>query len=144
MRFVAIILLISFAMAWHMSDADSPLVELVPLRVWRGQQAEIQVLSMQPQHGFITDSATWRTLWQAWQGVSMPCPDVDFANALLLVATAPGPNSVRLRAYLHNNGDVRTRMSSTRKAGPGFGFTMMEVAREGVRSVSGQAIETTP
>lgn len=108
-----------------------------------GTVPEGALRDLAPPGGVITDEETFRALYRAWfqQPQVSPTPSIDFETELVLIGTVPGPNRVILRPELRSDGDVRFVVGGTKKGGPGFGFLLMVVAREGVKSINGRPLE---
>ena len=103
---------------------------------WTGKVRDDELKKLAPESGFISDAAVWQKLWAAWRpGEALP--PIDFKQALILVATVEGPNQIMMRPSLEANGDVRFVVAGTRMAGPGFGYKLIQVQRDGVLSVNG-------
>ena len=114
---------------------------LRPSAQWMGRHADVELRKAAPQAGFIRDSASWKTLWQAWRP-GEDVPEVDFTKDLVLVETADGPNRVIIIPRLDQNGHIRYVNQGTRAAGGGFGYAMLQVPREGIITVNGVSVET--
>jgi hypothetical protein len=56
------------------------------------------------------------------------------------VGTVSGPNRVLLAPRLAEDGDLRFLVAGTKMAGPGFGYALVKVSREGVKTVNGKPI----
>jgi hypothetical protein len=103
-----------------------------------GKIKDAALEKLAPKTGYIADEATWKKLWAGWRpGEEMP--EIDFAKELLLVGTVPGPNSVFMKPTLEE-GDVKFIVGGTKIGGPGFGYRILKVNRDGVKSVNGNAV----
>lgn len=92
-----------------------------------------------PADGFVDTPDALAKLLNAWSpGASM---DVDFRKNIVLVATADGPNLVRVSGKLDEQGDLKVLGMSTLMAGPGFGWAIKPHPREGVKNVNGKALK---
>ncbi len=88
----------------------------------------------------ITDSATLAKLWTAWGNLDHVSPH-DFQKELVLVVFADGPNSPIIQKVMRDEkGNVEVQAIQTERGGPGFGYALLTVDREGILSVHGQAI----
>lgn len=109
------------------------------LTAWSGKVREDRLRTTIPKRPFIADKATWSQIWSHWQpGVALP--QVDFEQELVLVGTVPGPNRVMMQPSLEGDGNVRFIVAGTRMGGPGFGYRLIKVRRDKVRSVNGISI----
>jgi|GEM_PF-968290 len=95
-----------------------------------------------PERGVIADANTLRELLTAW-GHKDADWTTDFSNNIVLVATADGPNRVRVTAKLID-GDLKVLGMATRMAGPGFGWAMLVHSRQGVKTVDGKPLPAPP
>lgn len=105
-----------------------------------GKIKEESLRKLAPQTGFIADQAAWDKLWTLWRIDDKPAPPVDFTKELVLVGTVPGPNHVMMRPSLEM-GDVKFIVGGTKIGGPGFGYRILKINREGVTSVNGNALD---
>lgn len=120
--------------------------EIKVLESWQGKSENDELQKAAPAGMFIADEGAWKELWQTWRGTEA-LPKVDFTKELMLVATASGPNTVGVSAKIDEKGNVSVVGFSTMMAGPGFGYAMIKVSREGIKSVEGKAVgeaATTP
>lgn len=112
---------------------------------WRGTLTNGSLRKLAPAEGFILEEETWTKLWKAWRGREAT-PKIDFEKQMILVFTAEGPNNVGCEPTLDAEGNVQAMAMSTLIGGPGFGYLMMCIPREGVRSINGTPLpgETPP
>ena len=82
-----------------------PEVELEELALWRGHVEAIEARDLEPDAGFVNTSADWSQLWSEWHGGTVP--PVDFAREVVVVMTALGPNEIRPRFRLTQDGDLQ-------------------------------------
>lgn len=139
MRFFPItIVILSVAFATAPAFADP----METSTTWSGKVKEDRLRTTIPKRPFIADQATWSQIWSQWQpGVALP--KVDFEQELVLVGTVPGPNRVMMKPSLDDAGNVRFIVAGTRMGGPGFGYQLIKVQRDKVRSVNGIPINET-
>ncbi|MCP5149174.1 MAG: hypothetical protein H6982_00370 [Chromatiales bacterium] len=107
------------------------------LRSWTGVVVDDAALSAVPDGWRVDDAATWDALWRTWAGGGEPPPAVDFARYTVLVAVALGPNAVSIQPLRDGNGTVDLGIAATKIGGPGFGYLLAEVEREGIERVVG-------
>ena len=117
--------------------AAAPVVE--PTGMWSGKIKDESLRKLAPQSGFISDAETWKKLWTAWRS-SEELPKVDFAKELMLVGTVPGPNLVSMRPTIDDSGNVKFIVAGTEIAGPGFGYKLVKIGRDDVKTVNGKAV----
>lgn len=112
---------------------------VVPNETWEGIVADVELKAAGPESGFIGDEPSWKTLWTRWCP-NEALPAVDFDRSLVLVGTTPGPNRVLLSPTIDARGNLRVAIAGTERGGPGFGYTLALVDREGVVSVDGNQV----
>ena len=117
-------------------DSDRAGSRLEPLQSWQGIFRSNEALDARPESPIVTDPETWATLWPAWRG-DETLPKLDFRRVVVLVGTVPGPNRARLEATWSDQSSLRTRVWGTRKGGPGFGYVLAVIPRDGLGSVDG-------
>jgi hypothetical protein len=115
----------------------APLVE--PGGTWAGQLKDEALRKLAPAAGFIADADAWKKLWTAWRP-DEELPEVDFARDLILVGTVPGPNLVMMRPTIDEHGDVKYVVGGAKIGGPGFGYKLIQISREGVKRVNGRPL----
>ncbi|PQO25097.1 hypothetical protein C5Y96_26715 [Blastopirellula marina] len=106
----------------------------------KGKVPDAALLKLAPKSGFITDTKTFAKLWKAWRP-DQAVPEIDFTKDMVIVGTADGPNLVMFEPKLQGDGDLKFVVASTRMFGPGFGYRLVKIARQGVKSVNGKSIE---
>ncbi len=95
-----------------------------------------------PANGVIAAPEAWKKLWTAWRGGDPPA--VDFATDLIVVATASGPNTVRIGVRLDDQGNATVLAMSTRMAGPGFGYALAQIKRARIKTIDGAPLPAPP
>jgi len=109
------------------------------LDMWSGQVNDIALRKLAPSTGFITDPTHWQKLCKTWQP-DVKVPGVDFGKQLVLVGTVPGPNRVIMRPAVDEKGNVTFLVAGTKRGGPGFGYKLILISRQGVKTIKGQSI----
>jgi hypothetical protein len=109
------------------------------LNTWSGKLADAALRKSEPADHFLLDQEQWAKLWKAWRGQEN-VPAVDFQKQMILVFTADGPNSVGCAPTLDGQGNIEAQAMSTLIGGPGFGYLVLCVPSEGVKSVNGQPL----
>jgi hypothetical protein len=108
--------------------------------MWSGKIKDESLRKLAPQSRFIADVETWKALWSAWRP-GEELPKVDFVKELILVGTVPGPNLVIMRPTIDDSEDVKFIVGGTKIGGPGFGYKLIKMSRDGVKTVNGRPIE---
>ena len=119
-------------------DADER-HELKAAKTWAGVLPDETLRKAAPAGGVIQTQAALEELWTAWRA-GEETPKIDFKKHIVLVGTADGPN--RMFAGLTNDlaGNLKVMHGSTRMAGPGFGYVISLVPREGVTTINGKPL----
>jgi hypothetical protein len=106
---------------------------------WDGVVKDRSLQDAAPANGILAASASWKSLWEAWRP-NQDVPQVEFDKEIVLVGVVFGPNRVLLRPMLAEGGDLRFVVGGTKMAGPGFGYALAKISREGVKMVNGKPI----
>jgi hypothetical protein len=109
---------------------------------WTGKIAQPELRKVAPKSGYIKDAGTFQKIWTAWRPDEQ-IPKIDFEEKLVVFGTVNGPNLVIVKPSLNDKGDLKFVVGGTRIGGPGFGYKLMVVDREGVKSVNGKAVDAT-
>jgi hypothetical protein len=112
-------------------------------KAWTGRLVEREkepLRKLAPTIGYISGPKTFTMLWKAWR-TEEKVPEVDFSKKLILVGTAGGPNDVKLSAVVDGQGNLTIRSLATLVGGPGFGYALAQVDRDGVKSVQGKPLQ---
>jgi hypothetical protein len=113
---------------------------LEPLAQWAAVHSNGEARHAAPANEAITDCQAMTRLWRAWRSEDN-LPVVDFDKEILLVLVGQGPNIPGVIDLRVVAGNVTGRRYQTLIGGPGFGYRIIKVKREGIRSVFGQPIE---
>ena len=113
--------------------------EVESTATWSGKVQDATLRKVAPAAGFIGDAETWQRLWTTWRP-GEDVPEVDFAAELVLVGTVSGPNLVMMRPTVGDQADVSFVVGGTRMAGPGFGYKLIKISRQGVKTVNGKPV----
>ncbi len=124
--------------AWVVAEMS----EVKAIETWSGklQDASLQK-KFAPDSGLVADATTWEKLWNAWRP-GEDLPKIDFTQNLVLVGTAPGPNQANMRPRIDDERNVKFVVFSTKIGGPGFGYTLMQIERHGVKTVNEKKVPT--
>ena len=106
---------------------------------WYGVVEDPSLQEAAPANGVVADPESWKSLWETWRP-DQELPQVDFDKEIVVVGVVPGPNRVLLRPVLAEAGDLRFVVAGTKMAGPGFGYALVKVSRDGVKTVNGKPI----
>jgi hypothetical protein len=110
-----------------------------PSATWDAMLGDVALKELAPKSGFLADEQAFAELWKAWRpGEDVPA--VDFSKDLILVALANGPNRARTRPTLDEAGDLKFTVMQTKRGGRGFGYALLMVSREGIKTVKGEPI----
>jgi len=136
------VLVLALAVAVPAVRADDKPTKPVPvIQQWSGIIRDEEGLKQQaPAAGHLTDAASFEKLWKLWRPKEA-LPKVDFTKEIVLVATAGGPNRVALSATLDAKGDLRVRSRATLIGGPGFGYAIATISRQGIKSINGKPLK---
>lgn len=122
--------------------ATLPLMaESMPLKAihtWTGSIEDSKLAREMPEGGVITNAKDFGKLLQAWN-VLEKVPEVDFARAIVLVATTSG-SRLTLNAILDDQGDLKALAVATRDLRPGFRYAILVVSKDKVRTVNGKEL----
>ncbi|WDI41305.1 hypothetical protein [Bremerella sp. P1] len=110
-----------------------------PTELAKGKIPDDSLQKLAPKSGVVTDAKTFAKLWNAWRP-GEAVPEIDFSKDLVIIGMADGPNLVMFEPKLKDDGDLKYLVASTRMAGPGFGYRMVKMSREGVKTVNGKSI----
>lgn len=113
--------------------------KVVPLVEWNDTLVDPSLRASAPQSNVIADAEAWQSLWKAWRG-SEEVPRVDFDQAVVLVYTAHGPNLPLARLYQLRPGQLLVEHGQTLRGGPGFGYRMLLMRRDDVKTIDGQPL----
>lgn len=110
-------------------------------QTWSGKVADNDAAKFAPKSGYLTDQKSFEALWDAWK-LKDKAPMIDFDKQIVLVTLARGgPNVPRTSFTLDDNGNLKVQAISTLIGGPGFGYSIDVLNREGIKTIEGKAIE---
>lgn len=113
-------------------------VEIKPTQLWGDRLQDESLRKFAPANEVVDDPEAFAKIWNAWRPAE-DVPEIDFTRSLVLVATADGPN--RMFANIRNaDGNVTAVYGSTKIGGPGFGYLIAVVPREGIESINGRPL----
>ena len=111
-----------------------------PIAQWEGQIAENDGKKFAPTGGVIFDQDSFEKLWKAWRPKEA-LPEVDFSKDLIVVGVVNGPNTVLMRPVLGESGNLQFNVGGPKRGGPGFGYLMMKLKRQGIKTVNGNIFQ---
>jgi hypothetical protein len=113
--------------------------EPTPMQVSQQWSGTSRVSEGKPDAGVVVDQDAWA---KVWQGIfpNKQVPTIDFSKQLVIVATSSGPNRLIGRLTIDEQGNVTGRFGATRMGGPGFGYAMFLVDRDGIKTYNGKPI----
>jgi hypothetical protein len=109
--------------------------EIKPIQKWDGRLKDPELIRFAPDNRLITELEQWKKIWQAWRP-HKKLPDISFRKDIVLVATVDGPNRIMLGILKIENGELNYVVGSTRMAGPGFGYLLVQVPRAEIETVN--------
>ena len=110
--------------------------EIVPVQKYSGIVRQTELKKLAPESNMIASSQQLKILWSAWN-IQEKLPNVDFTTMVALVATVDGPNRTISGPLRLQNGKLDYKVLSTKRGGPGFGFMIMLIERDGIQQVNG-------
>jgi hypothetical protein len=128
--------------------ADEPSKDVPVLRTWdglvldeslKGVAASLRADGSSPASGYIANEKEFLQLWKAWRP-DEKAPKVDFGKEIVLVGVSPGPNRVTLLPKLDEKGDLHISLRTALVEGKGFGYGIVTVKREGIKTIKGKPV----
>ena len=116
---------------------------LEPAKVWGGVFRDDALREFGTDSGIVTDPGVFEAIWEAWRP-GEDRPEIDFSKFFVLVATIDGPNRMFMRLSRDDQGNVAPEFGGTKIGGPGFGYLIAVVPREGVNAVGGAPLPEPP
>ncbi len=113
--------------------------DVLPLNKYSGVIRQDALKQLAPESGVVINQTKLSELWKAWS-IEGAMPDIDFQTQMVLVDLVPGPNRSFSGPLMLDNGNLTYRVASTKMGGPGFGYLMMVVPREGIVTVNDKPI----
>lgn len=131
------------ALGWSLAAAGAGAKEVKVRRSWDGVVKDEKLRKEAPPNGVVTDRKAWAKLWKAWRG-GEKVPEVDFDKELALILTCDGPNKIDPPVLLLDGkrGLKVQPPVATLVPGPGFGYKIVTVQREGIKTVNGKPLKT--
>lgn len=139
MLIFALAALVMVSLLANASFGQADKKKIKPTQHWGGIIEDKEKLKAAPKAGYLTSQDAVDKLWEAW-GVKGKAPKLDFKKQIIFVQIASGPNSIST-TYVLTNGDLKAVSIQTLKAGPGFGYGIDVVEREGIKTYQGKPLE---
>lgn len=138
---IASVLMLIFVLATHPSDAgDAKKKTIKPTLQWSGKSGNDALAKLVPKVGYITVQKEFDALWAGWM-LKDKAPLLDFDKQIVFIQLATGgPNVPRPTYSLDANGNLTVVSISTLIGGPGFGYSIDVLHRNGVKTYQGKAI----
>lgn len=111
-----------------------------PTQRWGGKSTDEDKKKAAPKTGYLTNQEAFEKLWEAW-GLKDKAPKIDFEKQIVFVQLAGGPNSISTSYTLDGKGNLTALSKQSLIAGPGFGYGIDVLDREGIKSYMGKPIE---
>ena len=115
-------------------------IPVEPTARWQGKIEDESLRRLALDEGFLADAKSLEKVWKAWRP-NEDVPTVDFSKEIILVGVVGGPNRVGIQPALDEKGDLQFVVVGTLVDGPGFGYLLLKVSREGVKTVNLKRIE---
>lgn len=112
---------------------------LEPSEQWTGVLRDEALEASRPEGNLIADEKAWTELWQAWRP-DEDVPEVDFAASIVFVGTVAGPNRTLFSASRAADGELKVMLGGTKIGGPGFGYLLAVLSRDGLKSYQGKPL----
>jgi len=127
----------------HSSDAGGGKAQIIkPVQQWSGKKGVDELAKLAPKAGYITNQKALDELWTGWK-LADNAPTPDFAKQIVFVQLATGgPNIPRPTYTLDEAGNLTVLSISTRIGGPGFGYSIDLLNRNGIKTYQGKVIES--
>jgi hypothetical protein len=105
----------------------------------KGVAASLRAAGSSPATGYIANEKEFQHVWKAWRP-DEKAPAIDFEKEVVLVGVTPGPNRVSLVPKLDEKGDLHISLRTNLVEGKGFGYGMVTVKREGIKTIKGKPV----
>lgn len=123
-------------------ELTQPVKQPLVMVTWSGTY-KLEQKQAAPPLGYVADAIAWKGVWTAWRGTE-PVPEVNFNNAIVVVAVSKDPNKIGAGVMLNANGDLSFAHRQTLMAfeNPTTGtYQFAVIPKEGIKTINGQAIK---
>lgn len=139
--FVIGLSVLAFLLAMQPSEANDGKKQIKPTQTVSGTIDDDALSKLAPKAGYFTDQKALEGLWAVWK-LKGKTPAIDFTKQIVFVQLATGgPNVPRASYTLDAKGDLTALSISTLKGGPGFGYSIDVLPRDGIKTYMGKPIE---
>jgi hypothetical protein len=142
---LSLVVVLLVAAAAHADEAskDVPVLQtwdgIVTDESLKGAAASLRAAGSSPAAGYVANEKEFLRLWKAWRP-GEKAPAIDFEKEIVLVGVSPGPNRVTLVPKLDEEGDLHISLRTNLVEGKGFGYGIVTVKREGIKTVKGKPV----
>lgn len=136
---LAVALTLVIGAVFNVSRAGDEKKSLKPTQRWAGKINDDKKKEAAPKSGYLTKQEDLEKLWEAW-GLKDKAPKLDFAKQMVFVNMSSGPNAIST-SYTLTKGNLTAKSAQTLIAGPGFGYGIDVLDREGIKTYMGKPIE---
>jgi hypothetical protein len=144
MRYASIIFgfsAIAILVAMQPTNANDGKKQIKATQTWSGKIGDDNPAKLTPKVGYLTNQKAFEELWKGWN-LKDKAPMIDFTKDLVFVhVSLGGPNIPKASYTLDAKGDLKSLAIATLIAGPGFGYSIDVLPRDGIKSYMGKAIE---
>jgi hypothetical protein len=129
-----------FGLVLSLGAAGQEKKSLKPTQRWGGKSDDEDKKKAAPKSGYLTTQDSFEKLWTAW-GVKGEAPKIDFTKQIVFVQFAGGPNPPASSYSLDRKGNLTVEIKQTLLDGPGYGFGIDVLDREGIKTYNGKPLE---
>jgi hypothetical protein len=137
-RCVSVVVALLSLAALAAEPAGAGTAPVKPLKEWTGRVKDQKLRKLAPKLLYIVTQNELAKLWKAWE-IKDKLPEVDFTRQLVLVAAAPS-SRLTLKAALDDKGDLKVLAAATADLRPDFGYHILLISREGVKTINGKPV----
>jgi hypothetical protein len=131
--------LLALMLAVRPSDANDGKKNIKTTQTWTGKISDDALSKVAPKSGYLTDQKAFEALWAGWN-LKEKAPKIDFTKHIVFVQLAGGPNVPKSSYTLDAKGDLTVLSKSTDKGGPGFGYSIDVLPKDGIKTYMGKKI----
>jgi hypothetical protein len=135
---IAAFLLAAFALSQGATAEEKKKIK--PTQRWAGKSADEDKKKAAPKTGYLTSQEAFEKLWEAW-ALKDKAPKIDFEKQIIFVHLAGGPNNVSTTYTLDDKGNLKAVSLQTLIGGPGFGYGIDVLDRQGIKTYNGKPLE---
>jgi len=133
--------LFAIVLTLQSNEAGEGKKQVKPTQQWAGKAGDNELAKLAPKSGVIADQKALDELWAGWK-LKDKAPSLDFTKQIVFVQLATGgPNVPRPTYTLDGKGNLTVLSISTLIGGPGFGYSIDVLNRDGIKTYQGKAID---